>query len=86
MSVVIRLQRAGARNRPFYRIVVTDVRSPRDGRFIESIGHYDPKTEPVQVKIDLGRLDYWLENGAKASRTVSDLAKKAREAESAATP
>ena len=84
MAVKVRLSRKGAKKRPFYRIVVTDVRSPRDGRFIESIGHYDPKAEPVQVKIDLGRLDYWLENGAKASRTVTSLAKKAREETAAA--
>lgn len=84
MAVKVRLSRKGAKKSPFYRIVVTDVRSPRDGRFIESIGHYDPKTDPAQVKIDLGRLDYWLENGAKASRTVSSLAKKAREDAAAA--
>jgi small subunit ribosomal protein S16 len=85
MAVKVRLSRKGAKKSPFYRIVVTDVRSPRDGRFIESIGHYDPKTDPAQVRIDLGRLDYWLGNGAKASRTVTALAKRAREEASAAT-
>jgi len=79
MAVKVRLSRKGAKKRPFYRIVVTDVRSPRDGRFIESIGHYDPKQDPADVRIDLGRLDYWVENGAVASRTVTSLAKKARE-------
>ncbi len=79
MAVKVRLSRKGAKKRPFYRIVVTDVRSPRDGRFLESIGHYDPKTDPAEVRLDLGRLDYWLENGAKTSRTVTALAKRARE-------
>lgn len=84
MAVKVRLTRKGAKKRPFYRIVVTDVRSPRDGRFIESIGHYDPLMDPAQVRIDLGRLDYWLENGAKTSRTVAALAKRAREEAAAA--
>ena len=80
MAVKVRLSRAGAKKKPFYRIVVTDVRSPRDGRFIENIGHYDPQSDLAAVKIDLGRFDYWVENGAKATRTVSSLARKAREA------
>lgn len=79
MAVKVRLARAGAKKSPFYRIVVTDSRSPRDGRFIEKIGHYDPKTEPTSVLINLERLDYWLQNGAKATRTVVSLARKARE-------
>ncbi len=79
MAVKVRLARAGAKKSPFYRIVVTDARSPRDGRFIERLGHYDPKAEPAEVKLDLERFDYWVQNGARATRTVAALAKRARE-------
>lgn len=79
MAVKVRLARAGAKKNPFYRIVVADSRSPRDGRFIEKIGHYDPTAEPRNVLINLERLDYWLQNGATATRTVVSLARKARE-------
>ena len=78
MAVKVRLARAGAKKSPFYRIVVADSRSPRDGRFIEKIGHYDPTAEPKNVLINLERLDYWLQNGATATRTVVSLARKAR--------
>lgn len=79
MAVKVRLSRAGGKRHAFYRIVVADIRSPRDGRFIENIGHYDPTVDPANVKIDLGRLDYWVGNGAKPSKTVAQLAKRARE-------
>lgn len=79
MAVKVRLARAGAKKSPFYRIVVADERSPRDGRFIEKIGHYDPTANPKNVLIDLERLDYWLQNGAKPTATVASLARKARE-------
>ena len=78
--VIIRLARTGAKKRPFYHLVVADSRNPRDGRFIERLGHYDPKAEPADVRLDLERFDYWVQNGAKATRTVATLAKRAREA------
>jgi small subunit ribosomal protein S16 len=80
MAVKVRLARVGAKKTPFYRIVVSDVRSPRDGRFIERLGHYDPKADPADVRLDLERYDYWVKNGAKATRTVTTLAKRVREA------
>lgn len=80
MAVKVRLARAGAKKTPFYRIVVTDARSPRDGRFIERLGHYDPRAEPADIRMDLDRFDYWVQNGAKATRTVVTLARRVREA------
>ncbi len=77
MSVKIRLRRTGKINQPAHRIVVTDIRSPRDGRFIECIGFYDPRHETEQV--DVARVDYWLSKGAKASDTVAAIVKRARE-------
>ncbi|NQU95442.1 MAG: 30S ribosomal protein S16 [Candidatus Omnitrophica bacterium] len=76
MAVVLRLKRMGTNKKPFYRIVATDKRSPRDGRFIEEIGYYDPKKNPADVKIDKERALYWLKNGAKPSETVRSLIKK----------
>lgn len=73
MAVRIRLRRMGTKKAPFYRIVVADSRSPRDGRFIEEIGYYNPKTEPSTVKIDAERAEYWLKNGAQPSDTVRAL-------------
>jgi len=78
MSVSIRLRREGAINRPYYRIVVADARSPRDGKFIEHIGNYDPKQEGDNSTLDLSRVDYWLSNGAQPSETVRSLIRKAR--------
>ena len=78
--VRLRLTRYGAKKKPFYRVVASDSRSPRDGRFIEQLGYYDPMKEPVDIKIDLERVDYWLGQGAQASETVSALLKKARKA------
>jgi len=66
----------GAKKRPFYRIVVADARSPRDGRFIEEIGYYDPATTPATVKIDEEKALKWLANGAKPSDTVKSLLQK----------
>lgn len=79
MAVHIRLARAGAKKAPFYRIVVTNSRSPRDGRFIEQLGHYNPKGE-TGATLDLARIDYWIGTGAVPSDTVSDLIAKARKA------
>jgi small subunit ribosomal protein S16 len=80
MAVAIRLRREGARNHPFYRIAVADQRSPRDGKFIELIGHYDPKQAGDNYKIDLNRAEYWLSVGARPSQTVQSFITKARKA------
>jgi small subunit ribosomal protein S16 len=77
MSVKIRLRRTGKINQPAHRIVVTDIRSPRDGSFIECIGFYDPRHETETV--DVARVDYWLSKGAKTSETVAAIVKRARE-------
>jgi small subunit ribosomal protein S16 len=76
--VRIRLRREGAKNRPYYRIAVADSRSPRDGKFIELIGNYDPKKEGVNWKIDLDRAEYWIKNGAQPSETVRSFIRKER--------
>jgi len=70
---VIRLRREGSNRRPRYRVVVTDSRSPRDGRFIEIIGHYNPVTDPPEVKIDRARAAEWIREGAQPSNTVKKL-------------
>lgn len=73
MAVKIRLKRAGAKKRPFYRIVVADARSPRDGRIIERIGTYNPVAEPIQLEIEEEKALEWLQNGAQPSDTVRNL-------------
>jgi small subunit ribosomal protein S16 len=78
MSVAIRLRREGTTNRPYYKVVVTDQRSPRDGKFIEIIGNYDPKKADQNAKIDLSRAEYWISKGAQPSDTVRSLIKKLR--------
>ena len=75
----IRLRRAGATKKPHYRVVVADSRSWRDGRFVEVLGHYDPRKSPAVVKIDAERADYWIKKGAKASDTVRSLLKQQAE-------
>ncbi|HZK23937.1 MAG TPA: 30S ribosomal protein S16 [Oscillospiraceae bacterium] len=77
MAVRIRLKRVGAKKRPFYRIVVADSRSPRDGKFIDEIGVYNPTTEPVTLKIDDEKAQTWLQKGAQPSDTVKSLLTKA---------
>lgn len=77
MAVRIRLKRIGAHKTPYYRVVVSDSRSPRDGRFIEEIGTYNPLTKPAQVQIDEEKALKWLGNGAQASDTVRSLLSKA---------
>ena len=77
MAVVIRLRREGSKDRPYYKVVVADSRSPRDGRFIEQVGNYNPMQED-SYKIDLEKVDKWIGDGAKPSSTVSSLIKKAR--------
>ena len=76
MAVKIRLRRMGAKKAPFYRIVVADARSPRDGRFIEEIGYYNPMTEPSTVKVDAEKAKQWIANGAQPTDTVKALLKK----------
>lgn len=83
MSVKIRLKRVGAKNAPAYRIVVTDSRSPRDGRFIEELGSYDPKKGGVNYILDLERAKYWVGVGAQPSETVASFIKKATKAATA---
>jgi small subunit ribosomal protein S16 len=78
MSVSIRLRREGTTNRPYYKVVVADQRSPRDGKFIEIIGNYDPKKAGPNAKIDLSRAEYWIGKGAQPSDTVRSLIKKIR--------
>ena len=82
--VAIRLRREGTTNTPYYKVVVADQRSPRDGKFIEIIGNYDPKKQGQNAKIDLARADYWIGQGAKPSETVRSLIKKVRKASKAA--
>jgi len=76
MAVKIRLKRIGAKKTPFYRVVVADERSPRDGKFIEEIGYYNPLTDPVDIKIDAEKATKWLSNGAQPTETVRTLLKK----------
>ena len=76
MAVKIRLRRMGQKKAPFYRIVVADSRSPRDGRFIEQIGHYNPMTDPAEVQIDAEKATRWIKNGAQPTDTVRALLKK----------
>jgi small subunit ribosomal protein S16 len=73
VSVTIRLRREGSSKRPRYRVVVADSRSPRDGRFIEVIGHYNPVTQPPTVKIDREKASAWISKGAQPSNTVKKL-------------
>lgn len=76
MAVKIRLKRIGMKKNPFYRVVVTDERNPRDGRFIEEIGTYDPMKSPAEIKINAEKATTWLHNGAQPSDTVRILLKK----------
>ena len=76
MAVKIRLKRLGAKKAPFYRVVVADSRYPRDGRFIEEIGYYNPLTNPVEIKIDAEKAAKWISNGAQPTETVKSLLKK----------
>ncbi len=78
MSVAIRLRREGAKNRPYYRIIVADQRKKLTGRYLEQLGTYDPKKEGENWTIKLDRADYWTGVGAKASETVASIIKKAR--------
>jgi len=77
MAVRIRLTRRGGKKRPFYRIQVADSRAPRDGRFIDQIGFYDPKKDPAEIKIDREKVSEWLSRGAEPTPIVAQLLKKA---------
>lgn len=76
MAVKMRLRRIGAKKAPFYRVIIADSRSPRDGRFIEEIGYYNPLTEPAEIKIDAEKAKKWISNGAQPTETVKALLKK----------
>jgi len=76
--LMIRLRRAGTRSKPFYRIVVSDSRMRPSGDFVETLGHYDPKTKPTRVKLNVERADAWIRKGAHASETVRRLLERAR--------
>ena len=78
MSVTIRLSRHGAKKKPFYRIVVSDRRYPRDGRYIEQVGTYDPNASTGGLKLNREKIDTWIKDGAQPSQTVSQLIKKAQ--------
>ena len=77
MAVKMRLKRMGKKKAPYYRVIIADTRSPRDGRFIEEIGIYDPNQEPSYVKIDADAAKKWLQNGAQPTETVARLLKNA---------
>ena len=85
MAVSIRLRREGAKNRPYYKVVVTDSRSPRDGKFIEMIGTYDPKKPDHNSTLKLDRAEYWIARGAQPSDTVRSLIKKNKKSAATAT-
>ena len=78
MAVKIRLRRMGAKKNPFYRVVVADSRFPRDGRFIEEIGTYNPMVEPSEIKIDAEKAKSWIANGAQPTESVKSLLKRAK--------
>ena len=82
--VTLRLKREGTKDKPYYRVVATDSRSRRDGRFIESVGTYDPMKKTDNANLDLEKIDGWIANGAKMSDTVGSLIKKARRTAAAA--
>ncbi len=86
MAVSIRLRREGTKNRPYYKVVVADRRSPRDGKFIEIIGAYDPKKPGHNSKLNIDRVEYWISKGAQPSDTVRSLIKKNKKATTTAAP
>jgi small subunit ribosomal protein S16 len=86
MAVTLRLTRGGGKKSPFYRIVAADRRSPRDGRFIEQIGIYDPLRSPPEIKFDPNRVEHWLSMGAVPSQTVGELIRTVKRSAPAAKP
>ncbi|MEE0844748.1 MAG: 30S ribosomal protein S16 [Eggerthellaceae bacterium] len=79
MAVKIRLARHGAKKRPYYRVIIADSRAPRDGRFIDEVGRYNPCVDPAMVQLDMEKVDQWIANGAQPTDTVARLIKQARE-------
>ncbi len=77
----IRLSRQGAKKKPFYRVVVAERTSPRDGRFLEIVGHYDPRKNPAAVDLKLDRVDHWIKSGARPSDTVKNLIARVKQTE-----
>ena len=84
MAVSIRLRREETKNRPFYRVIVADKRSPRDGKFIEAIGKNDPRDAGENFSLNLNRVDYWVQSGAQPSATVASMILRARKKNSTA--
>ncbi len=84
MAVKIRLQRFGAKKKPYYRIVAADERMPRDGRYLEQVGTYNPMSEPAEIRLQTERLDHWLSVGAQPTDTVASLVRKYRRDNTAA--
>ena len=80
MAVVLRLARAGKKKNPYYHVVATDSRTPRDGKFIEIVGAYDPNLSPVKIEFDGTKLEHWLKTGAQPSETVASLMKQWKKA------
>ena len=76
MAVKIRLRRMGQKKAPFYRIIVADSRSPRDGKFIEEVGYYNPMTNPADIKVDAEKVQKWLDSGAQPTETVKSILNK----------
>ncbi len=77
--LAIRLTRIGAKKRPFYRVVVAEKRAKRDGRFVEIVGHYNPCREPIELKLDRERINYWMARGAQPTETVRNLIRKSEQ-------
>lgn len=86
MAVVLRLSRAGTHKAPFYHVVATDSRRPRDGRYLEDVGLYDPTRKPELIQLKQERVDYWISKGAIASETVAEVLRKAKKAPAPAAP
>ena len=86
MSVRIRMTRMGTKKRPFYRLVAADSEAPRDGRFLDILGYYDPMKDPVEVKIHEDKINYWVEQGARVSEAVQAILKKEGKMQSHSAP
>lgn len=84
MSVRIRLRRVGRKKQPSYRIVVAESQSPRDGTYLDNVGFYNPRRDPIELRIDLARVDAWMAKGAELTPTVASLVRRVRRAEGAA--
>lgn len=85
MAVVIRMQRAGGRNRPFYRVVAADSRMPRDGRFLEKVGYYNPLRDPEEIHLEVDRIEDWVSKGARLSEAVTNLLRRFQERDEASS-